>query len=146
MNGEEGNIEFKVAILGPRRVGKTSLITALLSETQKLLAGTPVAVLGEMRELGDFSAEAHRYVGRLAAEQPLGLLVTVGPAAEEIGRVAAGTLDPDRIQAFGSTPEAVERLPDLLQSGDVVLIKGSRAMEMEKIVQALTGAAESDRH
>jgi hypothetical protein len=44
MNGEEGNIEFKVAILGPRRVGKTSLITALLSESQKLLAGTPVSI------------------------------------------------------------------------------------------------------
>jgi hypothetical protein len=41
---EEGNIEFKVAIVGPRRVGKTSLITALLSETQKLLAGTPVSI------------------------------------------------------------------------------------------------------
>ena len=44
MNGDEGNIEFKVAILGPRRVGKTSLITALLSESQKLLAGTPVSI------------------------------------------------------------------------------------------------------
>ena len=44
MNGEEGNIEFKVAIVGPRRVGKTSLITALLSESQKLLAGTPVSI------------------------------------------------------------------------------------------------------
>lgn len=41
---EEGNIEFKVAIVGPRRVGKTSLITALLSESQKLLAGTPVSM------------------------------------------------------------------------------------------------------
>jgi hypothetical protein len=41
---EEGNIEFKVAIVGPRRVGKTSLITALLSESQKLLAGTPVSI------------------------------------------------------------------------------------------------------
>ena len=44
MSGEDGNIEFKVAILGPRRVGKTSLITALLSESQKLLAGTPVSI------------------------------------------------------------------------------------------------------
>lgn len=41
---EEGNIEFRVAIVGPRRVGKTSLITALLSESQKLLAGTPVSI------------------------------------------------------------------------------------------------------
>lgn len=38
------NVEFKVAILGPRRVGKTSIITALLSEAQKLLAGTPVSI------------------------------------------------------------------------------------------------------
>jgi hypothetical protein len=44
MSEEEGNIEFKVAIVGPRRVGKTSLITALLSESQKLLAGTPVSM------------------------------------------------------------------------------------------------------
>lgn len=111
-------------------------------ETLVLLAGPrrSVAVLGEMRELGDFSAEAHRYVGHLAAEQPLGLLVTVGQAAEEIGRAAAdpdGRLGPDRIHTFGSTIDAVQGLPDLLRSDDVVLIKGSRAMEMEKIVETL---------
>lgn len=111
-------------------------------ETLVLLAGRrrPVAVLGEMRELGDFSAEAHEYVGRLAAELPLGLLVTVGDGAKAIGRAAAdsfGSLGPGRIQAFSSTTDTAEGLPSLLYSDDVVLIKGSRAMGMERIVEAL---------
>jgi UDP-N-acetylmuramoyl-tripeptide--D-alanyl-D-alanine ligase len=108
-------------------------------ETLVQIAGSrrAVAVLGEMRELGEFSAEAHELVGRIAADQPLGLLVTVGPAAEGIGRTAASRLARESIISFGSTSEAANELPALLRGGDVVLVKGSRAMEMEKIVETL---------
>ena len=73
----------------------------------------------------------------MAGEQPLGLLVTVGPAAEEIGRAAAARLSSQKIVAFETTADAAEKLPAFLEHGDVVLVKGSRAMEMEKIVDAL---------
>jgi UDP-N-acetylmuramoyl-tripeptide--D-alanyl-D-alanine ligase len=108
-------------------------------ETLVLLAGgrRAVAVLGEMRELGEFGPEAHRYVGRLAGEQPLAMLATVGEAAEEIARVAAEALGAEHVRTFASTEEAAEKLPVLLGPDDVVLVKGSRAMEMERIVRAL---------
>jgi UDP-N-acetylmuramoyl-tripeptide--D-alanyl-D-alanine ligase len=109
-------------------------------QTLTLLAGgrrRAVAVLGDMKELGGFSHEAHRYVGELPETGNVGLLVTVGAAAEEIGRAAHPRLGAERLRAFPHTDSAAAALPALLQPGDIVLVKGSRAMEMEKIVQAL---------
>lgn len=116
-------------------------------ETLVLLAQgrRAIAVLGEMRELGEHGPEAHRYVGRLVGNLPIGLLVTVGPAAEEIARAAAETLPIDRVQSFASTEDAAAALPGLLKPGDVVLIKGSRAMAMEKIVEPLAGMNGNER-
>jgi UDP-N-acetylmuramoyl-tripeptide--D-alanyl-D-alanine ligase len=96
-----------------------------------------VAVLGEMRELGEFGTEAHRYVGRLAAELGVGLLVTVGTAGENMA-IAGPELRPDlRVESFADSEEAAHEIGRLIKPGDVVLVKGSRAMEMEKIVAAL---------
>jgi UDP-N-acetylmuramoyl-tripeptide--D-alanyl-D-alanine ligase len=107
-------------------------------ETLARVAGSrrAVAILGEMRELGVFADEAHRTVGEAAGALHLGAIITVGIAAEEIGRAAqqAGAVE---LHCFASTEEAVDGVPSLLQPGDVALVKGSRAMEMERIVAAL---------
>jgi len=96
-----------------------------------------VAILGDMKELGDYSREAHRRVGEMAVERAVDLLVTVGEAAEEIARAAQPSLGADRVRSFPDTDAAAQGVRALAQSGDVVLVKGSRAMAMEKIVEAL---------
>ena len=95
-----------------------------------------VAVLGDMRELGQYSAELHRQVGGAAAGAA-GLLVAVG---EEAGEIASGArssgLPEDRLLATTNPQEAVDFLRSRLHAGDYLLVKGSRAMGLEAIVKA----------
>ncbi len=114
-----------------------AVIAAL--EVLASLPGRPVAVLGEMRELGAAHDEGHRAVGAAAARVAAELVV-VGPAAAGIaaGAVAAG-LDPFRVHAVVDRDAAVAVLRELLRPGDVVLVKASRGAALEAVVDALRG-------
>lgn len=98
--------------------------------------GRKVAVLGDMRELGVFTEKAHRLIGNLAGEKTE-YLFTVGPAAKFIADSAFNQLPKENIRTFDSSEEAGEWLKGFVAEGDIVLVKGSRAMEMEKVVEAL---------
>jgi UDP-N-acetylmuramoyl-tripeptide--D-alanyl-D-alanine ligase len=105
-----------------------------------LLAGLPgrrVAVLGEMLELGKGSATGHREVGTAAAAT-CDLLVVVGAGATGIaaGARAAG-LDPSRILEVRDRDAALDLLRSRLRDGDVVLVKASRGIELDLLVDAL---------
>lgn len=120
-----------------------AMVAAL--EVLSTLPGRPVAVLGEMRELGVSHEEGHRAVGAAAA-RVVAELVVVGMAAAGIaaGAVAAG-LDPLRVHAVADRDEAIAMLWTLLRPGDAVLVKASRGAALEAVVDALrvgVGAAE----
>src|SRR5690348_90085 len=128
---------------------------AALQAMTQLLAATPgfrrrILALGEMRELGAASADLHREAGRFAvATGKVDWIVAVeGDAAQIIeGAVAAG-FDPSRTKFFRSSDDAAEYLPSLFSSGDLLLVKGSRGVKMEKIVDRLLahhGAADAAR-
>lgn len=107
-----------------------------------------VAVLGEMKELGSESGQMHREVGRSLARRQIALLVTVERGGDQIaeGAVEGGVSD-QAIVRMGTVEDAANRLPDLLRPGDVVLVKGSRALAMERIVDRLCevlGAGQSE--
>jgi UDP-N-acetylmuramoyl-tripeptide--D-alanyl-D-alanine ligase len=113
----------------------------------ELLGGLPgrhVAILGEMRELGEAHDDGHREVGE-AAGDALDLLVVVGGgpggAADGIaaGARAAG-LAPDRVLVAADADEAVRVLRARLAPGDVVLVKASRGVELERAVDGLVAA------
>ena len=97
--------------------------------------GRRVAVLGDMLELGEAETEGHRQVGR-AVVSTADLLVTVGQRARLIAEEAR-RLGLSQIWHVDSNAEAIAWLQRELMAGDVVLIKGSRGMEMEEIVRAL---------
>ncbi|MEJ2201191.1 MAG: UDP-N-acetylmuramoyl-tripeptide--D-alanyl-D-alanine ligase [Desulfuromonadaceae bacterium] len=99
--------------------------------------GRRIAVLGDMLELGQTSDELHRDIG-LAAGRRVDMLILLGRMAEAvaIGAREAG-LDAACIIQVNSHEEAVAYLRSRLQCGDHVLVKGSRAMHMEKISGAL---------
>lgn len=105
------------------------------------LGGRGIAVLGDMLELGDYEEEGHLNVGCRAAavaEQ----LVTVGSRGALIARGALSCgMSPERVHEVGSNEEALACLLALLEPHTVVLVKGSRAMRMEEIVQALVRVA-----
>ena len=101
------------------------------------LEGRKIAVLGDMYELGDYTEQGHRQVGRRARDVA-DRLITVG----ELGRIIAQEaravgLGAEAVQAAATNEEAIALLRDLLAPGDVVLVKGSRGVQMEEIVQAL---------
>lgn len=101
------------------------------------LPGRRLAVLGDMLELGEYEEQGHREVGHRCA-QAADLLITVGRRARWIaqGAVEAG-LPPAQVHCLVDCPQAQSLLRRLLAPGDVLLIKGSRGMAMEAIVQAL---------
>jgi len=101
------------------------------------LTGRKIAVLGDMAELGDQEEEGHRRVGCRAADT-VDLLVTVGPRARMMADEArACGLMPDVVTEVETNDQAVDYLRQVVQRGDMVLVKGSRSMAMEEIVAAL---------
>ena len=101
-----------------------------------------IAVLGDMKELGENTVALHRSVGVFAAEGGIDLLITVGDLGAEIakGAMEAG-MSPDAIRITGgkNTYEATANyLKTILREGDHVLFKASRSMALETMVEALT--------
>jgi UDP-N-acetylmuramoyl-tripeptide--D-alanyl-D-alanine ligase len=96
-----------------------------------------VAVLGDMLELGTGGVEAHREMGRAAARLGVDALITVGPLSKHMleGAREAG-MPLSSLFAAGSHAEAAELLRKHSRTGDAVLVKGSRGMKMEKILEA----------
>ena len=100
--------------------------------------GKRIAVIGDMLELGEQSDELHREAGSFIADRQISTLVTVGDKASRIAEGALGDgFSGDSVFICGSNSEAVERLRKIMGSGDIVLIKGSRGMKMEEIVESL---------
>lgn len=101
------------------------------------LQGRRIAVLGEMLELGKGAMTGHKEVGTAAAAT-VDLLVTVGPGAAGIaaGAKAAG-LDGSRILEARDREAAFDLLRGRLRDGDVVLIKASRGVELDRLVEDL---------
>lgn len=99
------------------------------------MKGRKVAVLGEMRELGQYEQRGHEMVGERAAEV-CDDLIAVGPVTRFIADAAlAKGMPASRVHWFEEKPEALRFLQETFSSGDeVMLIKGSRGMMMEKIV------------
>ena len=101
------------------------------------LDGRKIAVLGDMLELGGYEREGHEKVGMRALDVA-DILITVGPRGRIIGQTAQRWgMPPDRVHIVEGNAEAVALLEQMVTGDDVVLIKGSRALQMEEIVNAL---------
>jgi UDP-N-acetylmuramoyl-tripeptide--D-alanyl-D-alanine ligase len=112
---------------------------ALVSLGGLARTGRKVAILGDMLELGRYSVGAHRDIGARAAEN-VDILITIGLRARGIadGARDAG-LPNERIHSFeqGAAAQAAGLVRAGLSSGDVVLVKGSQGMRLERVVEEL---------
>ena len=109
-------------------------MAAALTTLGNITKGRKIAVLGDMLELGDTAIEAHRNVGRQAAEQGVDTILTVGELAIHIA-AAAGELGVTA-QSFNDHKSAIAALRNLMKPGDYILLKGSRGMKMETMLEA----------
>lgn len=109
---------------------------AALTLLEDLDATRRIAVFGDMLELGEFSEEGHRIVGRRAAEVADGLM-TVGPQArliyDEFNRLSPELL----ARHFETKEDLTDGLRQEMRDGDLVLVKGSRGVQMETVIDAL---------
>jgi UDP-N-acetylmuramoyl-tripeptide--D-alanyl-D-alanine ligase len=96
-----------------------------------------VAVLGEMLELGEHATRLHEECGWTAAESELDLLVTVGGAPAQRMAEAAKTagMRPDRVAWVGNIDDAIEFVIGAVRPGDLVLVKGSRGIRTDRVVE-----------
>lgn len=131
-----------------RRVGAIRILNdaynanpASMRAAVEMLATLParcrrLAVLGDMLELGDHSAEAHRQIGRIVARDfPPDLLICVGAQARTIADAAVSDGFPaDRVEHFRS---AADKIAKLMLPGDLVLLKASRAIGLEAVERAI---------
>lgn len=105
-----------------------------------------VFVLGKMHELGAASVDLHRAVGRAVGEARFDLFIAVGA---EGGALAAGAVEAgcpaSRIVRFPTTEDAAWNIGQVLRPGDLVLVKGSRAEGLERVVDAIRARFEGER-
>jgi UDP-N-acetylmuramoyl-tripeptide--D-alanyl-D-alanine ligase len=100
--------------------------------------GRAIAVLGDMLELGEFAEEAHQQLGRKVSELSIDFLLTLGEEAAVVVESAIRHKFPlERTKVVESHSEAVSVLKEMIRNGDWILVKGSRGMAMEKVVEAL---------
>lgn len=116
---------------------------------EKIPAKRKIAVLGDMLEIGKYTEEVHRSIGDRAAEM-VDLLFTVGERAKYIADEAktrgvegrSRHLEAGQVFIFETSEEAGRALDPMLRPGDLVLVKGSRAINMEKAVNEIMAEPE----
>jgi len=114
---------------------------AALNLLQELNAKRKIAVLGYMAELGPYEEEGHRKAGCRAADV-VDLLVTIGPRADVMAHEAiACGLTNEQVKIMADTAAVVAYLKTIAAAGDIILVKGSRSMAMETIVDELNAAS-----
>ncbi|MBP2644866.1 MAG: murF [Firmicutes bacterium] len=109
-------------------------MTAAIETLSTVAKGRKVAVLGDMLELGDVAVDAHRRIGKKLAAEGVQVVITLGELAKNIAHAALK----DRVAVTVSCKnheEVKEALSKLMRPGDTVLLKGSRGMRMEKVME-----------
>lgn len=115
-----------------------SMRAALRTLAEMRVRGRRVAVLGAMAELGSLTELSHFEVGEEVARLGIDVLVTVGDLGTRIAEGArAEGAAPDAVRACATAEEAVEVLDDLLEPGDTVLVKASRVIGLERVVEGI---------
>ena len=100
--------------------------------------GRSFAVIGDMGELGGTAGAAHRETGRLAADLGIDFLFALGERADDVAAGAEeGGMSPARVRIGRDCRDVAGQVNEMLASGDCVLVKGSRAMKMERVVEFL---------
>jgi len=124
-----------IVILNDAYNANPSSMSEAIKALGQLEGKRKIAMLGDMLELGDFTEEGHRQVGRLLAEEGYSVVFTFGDAANFIAKEAklAGL----EVHRCNSHLEMANAYNDIREKGDVILVKGSRGLRMERVVEEL---------
>lgn len=96
-----------------------------------------IAVLGDMLELGDKAIAYHTAIGDALDPKQIHMVMTCGKLAVNIGQAAGSKYPTGHVRMFQDKAPLIKELQNMVASGDVILIKGSRGMQLEEVVEAL---------
>ncbi len=100
--------------------------------------GQKIAILGDMLEIGRFSTSEHKKIGQIIAREKIDILITVGLRSQSTAEQAIDSgMAQKRVFHFDNSEKAVEKAREYLDKGNLILIKGSQGIRMEKITRAL---------
>ncbi|WP_404348983.1 UDP-N-acetylmuramoyl-tripeptide--D-alanyl-D-alanine ligase [Sutcliffiella horikoshii] len=99
--------------------------------------GKKIAVLGDMLELGDMEKTFHHEIGQYVKEKNVDYVFTFGALGMEIAKGAQEVMESSRVKPFMNKQELTRELLPLLESGDVVMVKGSRGMKLEEVIEGI---------
>lgn len=110
---------------------------AALETLKSLPAKRKVAVLGDMLEIGKYSTEVHQAIGEIAGKI-VDILFCIGPRAKFIAEKAIDVgLNPNCVKTFENSERAKKIVEREIKNGDLILVKGSHAMALEKIIEEI---------
>ena len=135
--GQVHRLDGEILLIDDSYNSNPPAVSAVL-ETLRLSepSGRRVLVFGDMLELGNMDAALHREAGRRAAAAGVQLLVTVGPLSKEMAE-AARRDGVETVRHHSDSKECAAAILEYVGPGDLIVVKGSRALQMERVVQAL---------
>lgn len=138
MRGELLRLAGGITVIDDSYNSNPRALREMVTSLASVAGGRRIVAAGEMLELGESSADLHREAGRFIAGQKIDLLVGVrGMAREIVAGAVAADLAGDKALFCDTPEEAGELLAVECRQGDVVLVKGSRGVRMEKAVEVL---------
>lgn len=128
----------RITVLDDTYNANPASVNAALQTLERMANGCRrVVVLGDMLELGDEAPRWHREIGREVARIGAQVLIAVGELAEEVTRGARESKNPPLCLTFADSHAAAQSVHYWLEQGDMVLVKGSRGLQMELVVKAI---------
>jgi UDP-N-acetylmuramoyl-tripeptide--D-alanyl-D-alanine ligase len=135
-------LEAKISLIDESYNANPASMTATLAELGLTPANRRVAVLGAMKELGDKSDAYHLALEKDLYEANVDYAVLVGPEMDILAKkLASGVEGPKKFDHCATAGQAMELLQAEIQSGDVILVKGSNSMGLSKVVATLRNGA-----
>ena len=136
MRMEKESTSYPVHIINDTYNASPDSMKAAINVLCRLsVPGRRIVILGDMFELGSYSEENHREIGRYVAQTDVDLLVFVGKAAKEMA-IGAEQVGRESLY-FTEREELQDAIPSFIEKEDTVLVKASRGMQLEKIVEKL---------
>lgn len=130
-------LENQVTIINDCYNANYDSMKASIEYLAKTSATRKIAVLGDMLELGEFSNELHTKVGEEVAKNSIDILVTVGKMGKVIANSTKDMNEKVEVYSFDGNEKAIERLKEIIKSGDSILVKASNGMKFKEIVEGL---------
>ncbi|MGD2294471.1 MAG: UDP-N-acetylmuramoyl-tripeptide--D-alanyl-D-alanine ligase [Candidatus Aminicenantes bacterium] len=138
MRGVHHKLENGIHLIDDSYNSNPAALISALESLARFPVQRKIAVLGDMLELGNNTDEFHRQAGRAVVQNNWDVLITVGELSQKMaeGARSEGQKKKDII-SFQDSGEAARNIKQFIREGDLILVKGSRGLRMEKIVKSL---------